>query len=154
MSRVPDNLESPSHAVWGIRIVWVCYTAALFFFTHTPVPDGFQGMTSSYDKVLHFGAYFVLAVLAGVVFLERNQLRIPMVPLMIGLLLFAAMDEILQGPVGRQPDFFDWVFDSLGVMAGLVGLHRVLIWLPQGSVRIANVLGRRSHSGSVDSVAK
>ncbi|MEW4489039.1 VanZ family protein [Thalassoglobus sp. JC818] len=154
MRRVSDNLESPSQAVWGIRIVWLCYAATLFFFTHTPVPEGFEGVTSSYDKLLHFGAYFVLAVLSGMVFLERHQLRLPVVSLAFGLLLFAAIDEILQGPVGRQPDFFDWVSDGFGAIAGLLVLQRGLLWLPQGSVRIANALGYPAHSSSVDSVAK
>lgn len=133
---------------WGIRIVWVTYGILLFTATHVPVPRPVAKITSEWDKVIHFGIYFVLTILTAAVFLRvasvkrsgpngqgregemsprGNRLKIHR-PwwLMTALLIFAAFDEILQGPVGRHPDVADWLADAAGIGAGMASAQLVL----------------------------
>jgi len=102
------------------RAALVSYTILLMTLTHMPIPPRVGSVTSSYDKLFHFGAYFVLATLSCAVFhtmLKNRWLRWLLVG---GLLAFAAMDEILQGPVGRTPDFYDWFADSVGAWSAVL----------------------------------
>jgi VanZ family protein len=65
-----------------------------------------------WDKAEHFTAFYVLMGIGSAAFAKR--------PLwLIGLLLsgFGGLIEIVQGQVGRDCDVFDWIADSLGVLA-------------------------------------
>jgi VanZ family protein len=65
-----------------------------------------------WDKAEHFTAFYVLMGIASAAFPRR--------PLwLVGLLLsgFGGGIEVVQGFVGRDCDVFDWVADSLGVLA-------------------------------------
>lgn len=108
----------------GVRIVlwvvWLGYTSLLFTATHATIPDKVAGVTSQWDKLLHLGAYTVLSVLTAAVCLRTAPLRIPYRWIFPVLMVFAAFDEILQGPVGRSPDVIDWLFDCLGIAVGLL----------------------------------
>jgi VanZ family protein len=71
---------------------------------------------SGRDKLAHFGAYAVLGLLVARALPPRG--RLPWLAFLLGS-LYGASDEFHQHFVpGRSVDVFDWVADSLGVIAG------------------------------------
>lgn len=67
------------------------------------------------DKVLHAGAFYVLA--NGLfVALPRNRRN----DIALGLLALAVTSEVLQGLVGRDCDIFDMVADGAGIYAAVI----------------------------------
>lgn len=84
--------------------------------------------TGHLDKLFHFGQYAFFAYLVsrawGGAGSSRNQeLLRHTVPrfaiLWVVLLLFAAVDEYHQGWIpGRDPDWRDWIADTLGIATG------------------------------------
>jgi hypothetical protein len=69
------------------------------------------------DKVLHAGAFYVLA--NGLfIALPRNR----RVDIALGLLALAVTSEVLQGLVGRDCDIFDMLADGLGIYAAVIPL--------------------------------
>ena len=95
------------------------YWPLLFLATHTPVSASPVSL-NSLDKIVHFGAFFVLAVLvAFFLFVKGRRTRNWMIGIFAGLCVYAAVDELLQIPVGRYCDPADWVADVLGIAAGL-----------------------------------
>lgn len=122
---VPVRLLSLSR--WGLRITWLGFAVFLFVMTHIRIPQPVTQVTSSWDKPLHLGAYFVLAFLTAMVCVRSNPLKVSHALLLPLLMLFAAFDEILQGPFGRHPDLRDWVSDCAGIVLGLLAAQ-VVIW--------------------------
>lgn len=112
---------------WGLRLTWLTYAAALFWLTHTPVPEAVSSVTSQWDKVLHFGAYLGLALLTVAVCLNSFPSQISALFLGATLMVYAALDEFLQGYVGRQPDVMDWICDCLGIIVGFA-LWQAVMW--------------------------
>lgn len=93
---------------WGL----LAFTALLFTVTHIP-PDGLpRDPFPLFDKTIHFGAYAVWGVLAGMGGGDRRRW------LVLGL-AFGALDELTQPYVGRHADWFDWLADAAGVGVGL-----------------------------------
>lgn len=112
---------------WGVRTVWIIALAMWLAATHLPVPRGASAVISEWDKLIHASAYLILTLLTVAVFAKTQPVRIPIIKLAACLLLLGALDEILQGPVGRSPEFADWVADSIGVMLGLA-LAQLVVW--------------------------
>jgi len=100
-----DRVLAP--ALW--RPVWVLYFLLLSWQLLTPVTLVSVG---SWDKLIHFGGFFVLA---GLAILARWQ---PSTRILIALLLgYAALTEILQHFIpGRSFSVFDWLADALGIV--------------------------------------
>jgi VanZ family protein len=67
-----------------------------------------------WDKSLHFRAYFGLS---GMICLALKEPRRVLVAA-ITLILFAGALEILQGYTGRDPDMYDELANTLGVISG------------------------------------
>jgi VanZ family protein len=67
------------------------------------------------DKVIH------LALFAALAWTGRRA-GLPVVGLAVGLMLYAAGSEVLQGalPIGRSPDPLDAVMDTVGIALGFV----------------------------------
>jgi VanZ family protein len=83
------------------------------------VPTVLQGIN---DKFLHFGAYFVLAALAGGAIKQRGLLKWAV----LGLIAFGALIEIIQAFVGRDPSLLDGINNGAGVIAGILVARFVL----------------------------
>ncbi|MCA8997908.1 MAG: VanZ family protein [Planctomycetaceae bacterium] len=121
---------------WGvvitsvIRMTFVCYAAALFTLTHIPIPASAAATVSSWDKAFHVGAYFGLAFLAMASFAWKPLSLNLVMPIVFALLVFAGLDEILQGPVGRTPDVVDWLADCFGVILGSASAGVVIHFVP------------------------
>ena len=116
------NMTGNDGTRWGwrlvVRVVLAVYWSALFVLTHLPVPPSLPDVEDA-DKIAHFGAYAILACLLA---LSRplTHRAAGAAVWMVGILaLYAAVDELLQTPVGRECEFWDWVADVAGVVAGL-----------------------------------
>ena len=80
----------------------------------TPSPPSLE--VHVWDKILHFTAYFGLAVMATIaVRADRRAIWWA-----VGLVLLGGLLEILQGLTGRDADIWDEVANSLGALSGLV----------------------------------
>ena len=105
------------------RWVLLVYWAGLFIGTHTPTISGVDFSVT--DKLLHFGAYFGLALLLALAWSLRRPLVLRSYAVMAALLAaYGALDELLQIPVGRHCDPLDWLADISGVTTGLT-----LFWI-------------------------
>jgi VanZ family protein len=126
-------------------VAW-CLTVAflLAMFVGTHMPARAEAFLANADKILHFSAYFLLALFL----LVSGELTLgPLKPIhffsvWLACTLYGAMDEITQIPVGRSCDMADWMFDVLGVIAALI-VFRVVrpllgqmgIWTPATATR-------------------
>lgn len=100
---------------------------ACFVATHLPKVPQAVGRVS--DKTWHFAAYGVLAYLLSWALTTRFKgvLKCYLIAMAI-LATYAAIDEVLQIPVGRRCDLDDWIADMIGALCGCALLHLVL-WL-------------------------
>ncbi|MEM8678692.1 MAG: VanZ family protein [Planctomycetota bacterium] len=109
------------------RVALGIYTFSLVCGTHWPSTPWPTRLTLV-DKLLHFAAYLVLAILVAMNW--APALTIQRIAFyrraLFGLLIFAAVDELTQGPVpGRYPDILDWLADGLGIVVGLILFERL-----------------------------
>jgi VanZ family protein len=107
----------------------ILYWIILFIATTLPGKD--MPDINISDKVEHFTAYFILAVLFNLALMFQNKhitlKRKAWLYTLIILMTYAGLDEIHQLFVpGRDCDIFDWIADSSGVVLGLA-LVRFLI---------------------------
>jgi VanZ family protein len=93
---------------------------------HVPPTTSFLPPQGS-DKIAHFAAFATLALLlatawqlAGGVLTSRHLGLV-----WLAVVLYAALDEVTQIPVGRDCNFEDWAADALGAAAGLL----LFVWL-------------------------
>ncbi len=135
--------KSRGRALWRQRariasqIVLFLYWLLLIFATHYPHPEQITPQTS--DKLLHFGAYGVLAGLVGMVWsFDRPWNLKVFVVLALALSLHGVLDELFQIPVGRHADVMDWIADTVGAVGGLLA-----IW---GVVTLQRFVGRANSS--------
>ena len=79
--------------------------------TPQPLPDGLENY---WDKLLHFTAYFGLALMATIAVRGDRRARY----WIIGLVVLGGILEIAQTQVGRDGDWHDELANALGVLAG------------------------------------
>lgn len=77
-----------------------------------------------WDKSLHFMAYFGLSGMICLILKESRRV----LAAAVSLVLFAGALEILQGYFGRDPDIYDEVANTLGVITG-AAVGYLVIWL-------------------------
>ncbi len=106
----------------GLRIAIVAllfYWILLFIGTHIPA-NAVLGKLPASDKVLHAVAFAGLAFqMAWAIPTDRSRIHQNTVYAAIVCVIYAAVDEILQIPVGRTADWKDFVADCVGVCVGL-----------------------------------
>ncbi len=77
------------------------------------------------DKLHHFGAYFIMGVLAWRVF--NDYAKKPGLVFLLSLSfcsLYGLSDELHQSYVpDREADVFDWIADTLGASIALITIH-------------------------------
>ncbi|MFQ5491561.1 MAG: VanZ family protein [Phycisphaerae bacterium] len=115
---------------WTWRVYWL----GLFVIMHLPKPPGAELTARIGDKVVHAGAYFVLACLGGWS-ARRRGCRLNRRWLGRWWLIYAvyaALDELLQAipSLGRACELGDWLADLTGMTAALV-----LLWAFGGQAR-------------------
>jgi VanZ family protein len=74
-----------------------------------------HGDLETWDKALHFTAYFGLAAIAAVALGTSRQA----IGAAVGLAAFGGVLEIVQGFVGRDAEWGDALANALGTCAGL-----------------------------------
>ena len=104
------------------------FMGLIFYMSHKPsVP--MPMLFPHQDKVMHFGAYAVLA------FLWRIPLRFW--PALVLSSLYGISDEIHQAYVpGRQADFLDWLADTAGAAFGAGFFSYLVPRLPASLTRL------------------
>jgi VanZ family protein len=112
--------------VWLVYIPLIIYWLILFIATTLPaqrLPS--VGFT---DKVNHFIAYFVLAVLVNLTLIYQRKSRFlfekATVATIVICLFYGAVDELHQMLVpGRFAETLDWVADALGAFTGVLFVY-------------------------------
>ncbi|MFM8414415.1 MAG: VanZ family protein [Planctomycetota bacterium] len=117
-----------------LAAVTAAYTLVLVFATHYPRPEELLGPNPPSDKTLHFAAYgllglFVAATLAAAGRWSRAAAGL----LFIALAAFAALDEATQPLFGRSAEPVDWVYDVIGIAAGITAVAVARTWLKSRS---------------------
>lgn len=119
--RAKEAVFSPGFRRGGLAFVAVAYAVTLVLATHYPKPDQLLGRYGHADKLLHFGAYFLLAMfVAAAVWGAGRWSRRVAVAVAIALAAFGAVDEITQPFFGRTADVFDWAADCAGIAIGIL----------------------------------
>jgi len=99
------------------------YTGVLVFATHYPRPEQLLGTNLPADKTLHFLAYGALGLLAAALVAVSGRWSARRgAALAAGLAAFAAIDEVTQPWFGRSADPLDWVYDLIGLAAGIAAI--------------------------------
>jgi len=106
-----------------IRVALPVYWLALVVATHYPrvrIP----GEIPQSDKLIHFAAFAILAVL----FWLFMAARAPSWLIGLALIAYAGLDEYTQQFVGRDTDLVDWLADVGGivVVVGVLEARRAL----------------------------
>jgi VanZ family protein len=108
---IEENEELSS--VFLQRVFFFCTLAAVLLLTLTPDDTG--ALRFANDKIEHFGAFFVLAIIGMNGWPER-PLRLAFILLAIGGAI-----EVLQATplIHRDAEFHDWLADAIGTGVGL-----------------------------------
>ena len=113
-----------------IRLAQAVFLAAVIFtFYSAVIPPRHAVQFVPWDKAEHFIAFYALTGLGAAAFPRRRLWVIAVL-----LSLFGALIEIVQGlpSVHRDRDFWDWVADTLAILAALSPM--LLVWW-RGQVR-------------------
>jgi VanZ family protein len=107
-----------------VVLVMLCvYWVALFYGTHTKVPEGL--LPGNSDKFVHFWAYAGLAILLMLLRVTRGAYTwLSVLIAWCILAIYGVFDELTQLLVNRNADVFDWIFDVTGAASGLA----LLLW--------------------------
>jgi VanZ family protein len=99
---------------WGVVAV---YWLGMFGGTHWPTPP--HGHFGNADKLMHFSAYFGLAVLVSIALGMRRPVSLAVALGVVALLAgYGALDELTQPLVGRDCELLDWCADASGIVLG------------------------------------
>jgi VanZ family protein len=122
-------------------LLLVLYWPVLFVLAHIPMPDIVRKAGAS-DKTLHFLAYMVLVFLlwGAIESYQKVQWRKAAVWWLLLLAVgYGAIDEWLQGYVGRTPDLMDLLADVTGAVTSLVLLSILDFWLAATAVAASGI---------------
>lgn len=115
------------------------YWPGLFILTHIPVPD-IARQSGMSDKIMHMLAYLVLVFFLWHTispYMRVNWKKVK-VWLMLGAMVwYGAIDEYLQGRIGRNADVGDFLADLAGAVLGLVILTVLSFW--PGALAVAGI---------------
>ena len=111
-------------------ITLIIYWVFLAIVSHIPIPElVYQARVS--DKALHLVAYLVLSFLLWFAVKPEQKVNWRKITtwwvlLIIGV--YAVVDEVLQGVVGRNCDMMDFVADMAGALVGLILFSILNFW--------------------------
>jgi len=94
--------------LWAIRLATVVAALATLWLAFEPPGDG-PGLIP-WDKAGHFLSFFVLTLL-----LSLALPRVPRGILILVLIIAGGGIEIVQGYIGRDADWKDWIADIAGI---------------------------------------
>ena len=133
----------------SILIALGIYWPFIFWLTHIPVPD-IARQSGMSDKTMHVMAYFALTFLIWFAInpYEKVKWNRKKVWILLAIVIwYGAMDEYLQGRVGRSADVLDFIADLFGVVLGLGILSIFGFWsaLLTASAVFVFVISNKSH---------
>jgi hypothetical protein len=106
------------------------YWPVLFISTHIPMPNLVQA-TGMSDKTMHVLAYGILIFLVYLSLRPYQRINwknaLPWL-LLAAMVWYCAIDEWLQGKVGRSPDLYDFLADLSGAAGALLILTVLDFW--------------------------
>jgi hypothetical protein len=114
----------------AVLLVLGIYWPVIFWLTHIPVPDVARQSGMS-DKTMHVLAYFVLTFLVWFAvspYQKARWNRLKVWVVLATVIGYAAIDEYLQGYVGRSVDIQDFIADVFGVALALGMLSIFGFW--------------------------
>lgn len=118
--------SAPRRRPWS-RILLFGWWGLMFTGTHIPLPPG-PGEPVIPDKLIHYLMFAVLGVLLPCAFYNRDATGWRQYArLFCVMVLYSALDELLQIPVGRTAEWRDWWCDLAGGATGLA-LYAVIAW--------------------------
>lgn len=102
---------------WLLGAYWLTLLVATHLPSDFPIlpPEGV-------DKLIHVGAYAVFAFLLATAWqASAGKLnRFHLGAVWMALVLYGAVDELTQIPVGRHASVIDWLADAVGAAAGIL----------------------------------
>jgi VanZ family protein len=103
------------------KLTFALFWLALFIATHIPTPPDLLPPNGG-DKLAHFGAYLVLALLLATAWELAGGVRTRrhLIFAWFAVLGYAVFDEVTQTLVGRDCEFWDWLADASGAAIGLL----------------------------------
>lgn len=98
--------------------IWVAYWVLLFVVMHIPIDRDVRMPIEHGDKIGHMLGYFLLTWLGGRRLTAAGGKRHSNALFVWGAIYlgYAALDEWLQGFVGRTASFADWCGDVVGIL--------------------------------------
>ena len=123
-----------------VLIVLLIYWPVLFVLTHIPVPQ-IARQSGMSDKTMHVLAYMALVFLcwhAVSPFKRINWKKAKVWVVLVFMVWYGAVDEYLQGRIGRNADIRDFFADLAGTIFGLVILTVLPFW--SGALAISAIL--------------
>jgi VanZ family protein len=107
-------------------LAWLGFWGLMFVATHVPLGGAGELRVPHGDKVVHFGMFFLLALLGSWRLAGRGLLTWRrLLAWGLAYAMYAVIDESLQPLVGRTASLSDWLADVAGVAVAqlLVGLR-------------------------------
>jgi VanZ family protein len=111
------------------RKIWLVYVPLVLYwiilFTATTIPGNQLPDIHLSDKIEHFSAFFILAVLLNLTLIyQRKSLLLFKYAALVTIIIclsYGAIDELHQMFIpGRTADLRDWLADSTGVILGVL----------------------------------
>ncbi|MBI9017238.1 MAG: VanZ family protein [Phycisphaerae bacterium] len=109
----------------NLRWLTIAFAIALVIATHIPKKMMTESMLTiiTWDKLLHMGAYAILAWLIFVSFAITDVFKLK-ISILFALAIFGAIDEYTQQFVNRSPGIDDWSADFIGAASVLVFIRK------------------------------
>jgi hypothetical protein len=114
-ARRSSNLMTNAKFIFLV-VQTVFWAVVVFTLVEATIPPGEALHLLPWDKAVHFSAFYVLTFLAAAAFPVRSLWRIG-----TALSVFGALIELVQETalVHRDSDFWDWVADTVAILAAL-----------------------------------
>jgi hypothetical protein len=115
------------------------YWPGLFILTHIPIPQ-IARQSGMSDKIMHVLAYLVLVFFFWHTispYARVNWKKAKVWLILVLLVVYGAIDEYLQGQIGRSADVIDFLSDLVGIALGLAILTVFAFW--PGSLAICAI---------------
>jgi len=117
------------------RKVWLVYVPLIIYwiilFTATTIPVQRLPSLGFSDKINHFVAYFILAVLLNLALIYQRKSKLLFEKAQIAAILiclfYGTVDELHQMLVpGRFAEVWDWIANALGSVSGVLVINYLI----------------------------
>ncbi len=125
------NPLSPTLTKALCQVALIGFWLALFVATHVPIQVPLTTEVDNVDKIYHFTAYAILAILLATTWQASSGILTArhLLWVWIAIVSYAALDEWTQPLVNRECSLGDWVADAAGAATGLLAFAWLRKWL-------------------------